>query len=268
MSLSQESLALSSWAVHDWIGETFLSGPGLSPPHNPHLGRVLELPHEAKSQLGITTLEICHFHLVQEPKQLERLRSACVRAGTRLHQLLIDDGDIAHPTDRFAYLEWIGGWIQAASVAGFERVRIIAGKQQATPESVKTSIESFKMLLDLAKSLKVAISTENWHELMEDPETVLQVLAGTNGQLGLVLDFGNYTGPEKYEKLARIAPKATSAHAKCNFERGIPDKDDFRKCLRILEAVDFKGLATLVHPEKGNEWAALEIQRDLALGLS
>lgn len=265
MTQTKTNLALSSWAVHDWVGETFPSGPGLAAPRGANLGKILQLPQEAKSRLGIDTLEICHFHLVQDKTQLDRLRSACVRSGTKLFQLLIDDGDISHPIERIAYLEWMGGWIEAAAHAGFERVRVSPGRQNATPETVLAAIDSLKMLNDMAKAMKVGLSIENWHELAQDPQTVLAIMEALGKDLGLVVDFGNYVGPDKYERLAKLAPKATSCHAKIDFVNQEPNVEDFRQCQKLMREADFKGNWTLVHPEKADEWGALELQRSLAL---
>jgi sugar phosphate isomerase/epimerase len=223
------------------------------------------LPAKAKNELGIDTLEVCHFHLVQDPHELERFHGACVRSQTRLFQLLIDAGDITHPTDTIAHLEWIGGWIGAAAHAGFERVRIIGGMQPPTLETMRRAAEGFRMLQAVAQSQKVEISTENWHELLATADAVTELLDCLSGEIGLVADFGNFSGPSKYEELAAIAPLATSLHAKCNFNGGEPDAEDFDKCLEIVARTGFKGVATLVHPEPSDNWAALAKQKALFL---
>ena len=110
-------LALSSWAVHAWIGQSFNYKVG-EPPAFGSLDRVLQLPRRAKA-FGIQALEICDFHLVPDRVEIERLRALADDAGIALFQLLIDQGDITHPTDAEANLSYIEGWISAAAWGAF-----------------------------------------------------------------------------------------------------------------------------------------------------
>ena len=249
-------VALSSWAVHAWIGQNFEYLPGQLPATGT-LDRILLLPARAKA-FGIAALEVCDFHLVPDRAEVDRLRDVAANVGIPLFQLLIDQGDITHPTEAEANLTYIESWIRVAAWGGFSRVRVIAGQQPPSAEAIALSVSGLCRLKELGDQLGVGVSTENWQALMATPEIVTEVLERTG--VGLVFDFGNWNGPGKYDRLGRIARFATSCHAKCDFEQGEALIEDFETCLGIAKDAGFDGILTLVHPEQPDEWAALEPQ--------
>jgi hypothetical protein len=101
--------------------------------------------------------------------------------------------------------------------------------------------------------------TEYWHSLMQSAVEVNQVLDALDGRLGLCADFGNWSGPEKYDQLAAILPRAESCHAKCHFaDGGTPDEADYLRCLDLTRAAGFAGPYTLIYDGPGDdEWAGL-----------
>ncbi len=250
-------LALSSWAVHGWVGQDFSFKPGDGLPTGT-LDRLLTLPANACG-FGFSALEVCDFHLVPDEHQMLLFREAALAAGIPLFQLLIDEGDISHPTNSDSQLAYTELWIRLAALGGFSRVRVSAGKQPATAESVSRAISGLLRLKAVATEVGIGISTENWHALMSTPEVVEEVLGATG--VGFTFDFGNWNGPGKLERLGRIARFATSCHAKCDFASGVPLLEDFEACLQLARDSGFDGNLTLVHPEAPDEWAALEPQK-------
>jgi sugar phosphate isomerase/epimerase len=250
-------LALSSWAVHAWIGQNFEYLPGRPQPTG-NLDRVLQLPKRARD-FGASALEVCDLHMIPGRDEIEKLRMSASEAGISLFQLLIDHGDITHPTESEINLAYIENWISVAAWGGFSRVRVIAGRQPASNQTIALSIQGLCRLKDLGAELGVGVSTENWLELMATPAIVAEVLERAG--IGLVFDFGNWNGPGKYDRLGQIARFATSAHAKCDFDDGKPCIEDFETCLRIARDAGFDGNLTLVHPEQPDEWSALEPQK-------
>jgi sugar phosphate isomerase/epimerase len=251
------ALTLSSWAIHDWIGQNFEFKPGDAPP-SCALDRLLLLPAKAR-EFGVQALEICDFHLVPNEAAMQCFRAVAAEAEMPLFQLLIDSGDISHPTDSEIHLAYVEAWIRLAPIGGFARVRVSAGRQKPTREAVELSISGLLRLKKVAEDLGVGISTENWHALMSTPEVVCEVLERTG--LGFVFDFGNWNGEDKLGRLGQIAKYATSCHAKCDFTDGKPLLDDFEACLRLAKSSGFDGNLTLVHPEPPDEWAFLEPQK-------
>ncbi len=225
------------------------------------MSRLLELPEAARAQ-GITTLEVCHFHLPRhDPPLLSKFRECCSAQGVQLFSLLIDDGDLAHPQYHQRDRSWIEGWIKTAAELGFERVRVIAGKQDPLPQTLARSRDNLAYLISVSAKLGLRVTTENWHRLLSHPEPLLGLLQEFDGQLGLCLDFGNWLGPTRHHDLAQIAHLAESCHAKCWFKDGQPDLEEFRACLEIMRGVGFDGPFTLVQGLESEEWESLSPQQ-------
>ena len=260
-------VSVSTWALHSLVGTVAPGRPGdpdgtLMSPH-PGMLDLLEVPARLAA-LNIHTMEVCHFHLpTRDPAYLGELQSAARDAGVEIWSLLVDDGDITHPTEGDRDREWVRDWIDSASYLGARCVRVIAGKQEATPDTLARSRAQMATLAVEAFVRGLHLTTENWFALLSQPAAVNDLLHRLNGAVGLCLDFGNWQGDDKYDRLAQIAPRAVSCHAKCNYTNGTPDTDDFRRCLALLDAAGFSGPFTLVYAEPGRVWETVAEQRDL-----
>lgn len=262
-------LSVSTWSLHRTLGRPAFYGPEDSQiPVGSH-GRgalsLVELPAQLAS-FGITTLEICHFHLPsREPAYLAELRAALGAAGVQPFALLVDAGDITGP-DASRDTAWIRGWIDVAAAIGAERMRVIAGKEEPTDETLARSAATLRALAAQAAAAGVRLTTENWFPLLSRPDAVLSLLDELDGQVGLCLDFGNWGGDGKYERLSLIAPRAESCHAKAHFTGpAAMDRADFVRCLDLTRAAGFSGPYTLIYDgPSDDEWAGLTLEREVA----
>ena len=258
-------IAVSSWALHEELGKpSFYGATDEKIPlesHNNGELSLLEMPAALKKR-GIRTMEICHFHLPSRDKDyLEALREKMDISGVTLHALLIDDGDLTNAETGPRDLEWIHDWLPVAARLGAQKARVIAGKTKGE-SCLKTSALMLRLLARYAEALRVQLTIENWFPLLETPESVQQLLNNTEGRVQLNLDFGNWSGPDKYENLAAIAPHATSCHAKADFDdAGNLDETDFARCLALPYSADFHGPFTLV----AGGWSGIEKSRDFIL---
>jgi hypothetical protein len=103
--------------------------------------------------------------------------------------------------------------------------------------------------------------TENWYATLSRPEYVLQMLEALEGDLGLCVDFGNWSGPTKYEDLDAIMPHARSCHTKARFENGELERADFIRCLDLAKQHNFGGPHTLIYDSGGDEWQGLAAEK-------
>lgn len=80
--------------------------------------------------------------------------------------------------------------------------------------------------------------------------------------LGLLADFGNWKGPDKYRRLETILSRAADTHAKADFSEAGMDAEDFRRCLAACAAAGYAGPFTLIYDgPSDDEWAGLATER-------
>jgi sugar phosphate isomerase/epimerase len=254
---------VSTWSLHRTLGRyvapdsATLGGPFMAPPAEPSGLTLLELPAELKKH-GYGAVQIVHFHIPsRSPEYLAQLRGALEASEIELETLLIDDGDLTDLANIDRVEAWIEEWLGVAVALGAKRARLMAGRSLPTPELV---VESAQRLVRLAEAYPdVRIVTENWMRMLPDAETVLALFEETGDAIGLLIDLGNWSGPEKYDELARIAPLAETCHAKCHFPDGVLDADDYRRTLTILKDAGFAGPLSLIYDgPDADEWGRLD----------
>lgn len=258
-------LSVSTWSLHRTLGKPRPYGPDGAPGAASGGVSLLELP-ALVALAGIRTLEICHFHLPsRDPIYLAELRSAVNDAGIELWSLLIDGGDISDATNAARDTRWSEEWIDVAAALGATNSRVAAGKSAPSPEALERSKNSMRRLAAYARMQGVQLMTENWLSLLSTAEAVNDLLDSLDGELALCVDFGNWTGPDKYEQLAQIMPRAVACHAKCHFSGpDAPDRDDYLRCLAMTRAVGFAGPYTLIYDgPDADEWRGLRLEQEM-----
>ena len=86
-----------------------------------------------------------------------------------------------------------------------------------------------------------------------------RLLAAAGGNVGRVIDTGNWRGPKRLAELARIAPRAETCHAKCHFAGSEPDVEEFQRALAILRDAGYSGPMALIYDAvDDDEWGQLE----------
>ena len=268
--MSTPRLSVSSWSLHRQLGKPGFTGPAHdmqipTETHNKGAIPLLDLPKHI-AEFGINTMELCHFHLPSvEQTYLLELRTAFQDADVELFSLLIDEGDITHPSHAERDIAWIEKWIDIAGVLGAKCTRVIGGKAEPTKETLTQSQQILSKLTERADTAGIRLMTENWFSIFSTPENVLTLLDQLDGKVGLCLDFGNWQGEAKYTNLAEIAPLAESCHTKAHFTapREI-DKEDFIQCLELTKNAGFAGPHTLIYDGPGDdEWEGLAIEREV-----
>ncbi|CAN5534204.1 TIM barrel protein [soil metagenome] len=256
--------SVSTWALHSLLQSCGNGRPGddqaqLMGDPGGSLS-LLDVPVNI-ARRGFMTMELCHFHIpTRDADYLSEFRAALFEEEVDLWSLLIDDGNITDPLTSERDVEWTKGWIDTAATLGSKCVRIAGGKNLGETEK---AIQNLSELADYASAKKVRVLTENWFETLSNPDAVEQVFDALGDKIGLCFDFGNWSGPDKYTNLSRIAKYATSCHAKCNYQNGTPDVADFEKCLEITRENGFDGPYTLVYGEPGMVWDSLAEQKTL-----
>jgi sugar phosphate isomerase/epimerase len=262
------STAVHDWSLHRTLGRYVsqdANPPGATGGMQPRAAdesalTLLELPTELAAR-GYDTVQLCHFHLPsRDPAYLSELRASLAEAHVILDALLVDSGDLVHPTDADEHEAWIAGWLEDAAALGARRGRVIAGQADPTPDLLSRSA---RRLRRLAAASPVRVVTENWMALLPTASDVHQLLDATYGEIGLLIDLANWTGPDRDVQLSSIAALAETSHAKCMTRPdGSLDTDDFRRALTAVTTHGFTGPLCLVYdgPDP-DEWQGLETCR-------
>ncbi|UKS29242.1 sugar phosphate isomerase/epimerase [Paenibacillus sp. HWE-109] len=268
-------LSLTSWSLHRNLGplrwtrwDETARTTYTETQDQPELLTLLELP-AILADKGFTSVEICHFHFPDTSAgYLQALKQSFQKAGIRFYTLLIEYGDIssADAGRREADLAWIEGWIDIAANAGAERVRVIAGDANpADQEALERSANGLSELGQYAAARGVKVVTENFHALTSEADNCLALLERCGETIGFTSDFGNFKGEGKYKALARTIPRSESIHAKAQTDAGgIPDEDEFIRCMDLVKQAGYEGPITLVYDGPGDMWEGIERVRKLA----
>lgn len=259
--------AVSTWSLNRTLGKyqgpfTSVGDEGVPVALAAGALSLLDLPAELRAH-GYDAVQICHFHFpARDSAYLAELRSALAASNITLDAILVDAGDLTHPTDVAAHEAWIGEWLDVATELGATRARVCAGRSAPTPETLQQGGEGLARLAVAHPGVRVI--TENWLELLADADAVLAVRQITGDQVGLMIDLGNWSGPDKYDELARIAPFAETCHAKCDFSADGPDREDYVRALTVTRDGGFDGTMALIYSgPDDDEWAGLDTEWEL-----
>jgi L-ribulose-5-phosphate 3-epimerase len=126
-------------------------------------------------------------------------------------------------------------------------------------------IESFEKCLPAAEKYGVVMALENHWGLGRVPEGVLKIVEAVHSPwLGVTADTGNFL-EEPYEKLAKLAPKATFVQAKTYYGGGIyyTLDLDYNRIASIFRAANYRGYISLEF--EGHESPMTALPKSLAL---
>lgn len=219
---------------------------------------LLELPAQLAAH-GVASAQLCHFYLPRtDPAYLAELRDAFATAQVDLECFLVDDGDVTHPEHGAQQQRWLSGWIEIAEQLGAPRVRVPAGDQPPTPQTLALSAERLRGLATAHPGIRVL--TENWRALLSDAETTRELLERLEGEVGLLIDTGNWDGANKYEQIAAVAGVAECSQVKARESSpGVLDAEDLTRSLAALQEAGYRGRLSLVYAgSDDDEWGRLD----------
>jgi len=252
------AIGVSTWTLHRALAQVFPNSPEapLSTADAGEGDHSLEQLVEKTLGLGYSHVELCHFHLPFGDASISKIFE---QHQLQLGCLLIDGGDWTHPEFGDRDAAWIGNWTRFARDLGARRVRVIAGKTR-TVDALKVAADRFTHLAAAVPNIE--LSTENWFDVLAEPADVKALMRDVP-ELKLCLDFGNWTNPNKYERLAEIAADATYSHAKADFhpQTVVIEADDYDACLQLMKVNGYTGPYTVVNGGSLDPWAALAATR-------
>lgn len=218
---------------------------------------------------NIHTLDLCIQHIPTiEAGYLAELRDAFADAGVELFQLLIDLGDVSSPDPqvRDADMAMAKRWIEIAREVGAIGVRYVPGDSEPSPGTMQLAGKAFHELADYAIQCGIKPATENYKTMNQRAATLLEILDYSDLEYGLIADFGNARGPDKFDTLAQLLPRATSIHAWAEYdEAGTLNREEFRHCLTMARDSGFDGpimllggLPAAIYKAKRDFWGGID----------
>ena len=214
---------------------------------------LLDFPAKVAAH-GIHCVDLCIQHIPNiEPGYLAELRSAFESANVELYQLLVDIGEIASSDaeERAASIKLTRRWMEIAAELGSSGIRYVPGESAPNPENIRASGEAFRELYDYGVACGLEPATENYKFFNNEAEDLLQVLDIAERDYGVVADFGNANGPNKFDILEKLMPRATAVHHWVKVdEDGTLDLEDAKRCLNMARDNNFDGPFMLLggHP--------------------
>ena len=214
---------------------------------------LLDFPAEVAAH-GINCVDLCIQHVPNiEPGYLAELRSAFESADVELYQLLVDIGEIASadPAERSASIALTRRWTEIAAELGSTGLRYVPGDSKPDGENIRATGEAFRELYDYCLECGVEPATENYKAFNKKADDLLQVLEISERDYGLVADFGNARGPDKYDNLSKLMPRATAIHQWVMIDdEAAVNAEDSKRCLTMARENGFDGPIMLLggHP--------------------
>ena len=259
--------ALHTWSLFRTMGRYVAPGsaPSGALAENTDGGGLplLELPAQLAAH-GFASAQLCHFYLpTTEASYLAELRAAFDAAGVDLEVLLVDDGDVVHPEHGREQQRWLGSWLDVAEQLGTPRVRVPAGDQLPSEETLALSAARLRELAAEHPDLRVL--TENWRGLLVDAAATRRLLDLLEGEVGLLVDTGNWDGEDKYRQIAEVAGQAECSQVKARESApGVLDEADLEQSLEVLAEAGYAGRLSLVYAgSDDDEWGRLAQMQEI-----
>jgi sugar phosphate isomerase/epimerase len=239
--------ALTSWSLHFSLTDGTLT--------------LLELPARMRDA-GISTLEICHFHIpATDAGFIGALRRALAQAEVELFSILIDTGNIAtaDASCQAADMRTIKGWIDVASRLGASAVRVVAGEEPPDDEAALVrSAAALRQLAAYANERNVRVLTENFRPLLSTAANCNRLLDELDGAVGLCADIGNFPASVRHAEFSAIVGRASVVHVKATYDAaGNIEASTLHACLDASVQAGFAGPYTLVYDRDGHVWPRL-----------
>jgi sugar phosphate isomerase/epimerase len=240
------------------------------------------------ADMGFDGVEILEKQMhTKEPAYLRKLKRQSLVAGLALRGLSTHQSFLfPKAEERKKNIDITIASIEMAYVLGIPTVRINTGRWgtskdfdelmknrgiepplpgYADEDAFPWVIESIERCLPAAEKCGVVLGLENHWGLARTPEGLLRIVNAVNSPwLGVTLDTGNFL-EDPYQRIEKIAPKATHVHAKTYYGGGMwyTLDLDYARIAAILRKANYRGYISLEF--EGNEDPKMAVPKSLAL---
>lgn len=147
-------------------------------------------------------------------------------------------------------------WISYAADMGAPVIRIFAGtvpKGDQEEAAIERCVEGINKSLEFAAQKGVFLALENHGGITATAEQMLSIIEKVDDSpwFGVNFDSGNFHSEDPYRELEMIAPYTINAQikAKMKLADGEKEPSDFKRIIRILKDVNYRGYVVLEYEE-------------------
>lgn len=210
--------------------------------------KLTDIPEYFSKRFRIHNIEFWSKHFEStDQAYLQSIARMLRRNNSKLINIQVDTKyDVSDPDteNREKALSEMRIWIDVAATLSSQMVRV-----SIMNKSLEEAINSVQILNEYASKKGVKLLVENHFDLFSNPENHVKLYKEiTNGNFGLLADFGNYGKKvDRYKALEQIAPYTKLVSSKTLMF----DKDynhtsfDFARCIRIMEKAGYQGIYSL-----------------------
>lgn len=147
-------------------------------------------------------------------------------------------------------------WIDYSAALGAPAIRIFAGtvpKGESEDVARERCIAGINQSLEYAATKGVCLALENHGGITATPEQMLKIIEGVKPSpwFGVNFDGGNFSTPDPYADLAKIAPYAINAQIKVEVSPGgKKEMADLPRVVKILKDAYYRGFLVLEYEAK------------------
>jgi len=211
----------------------------------------IDLPRICREELGVTGLEyVNQFFDFPTMSNLSKLRQAGKDYGVESVLIMIDnEGDMAavDKKERMQAARMHRKWVDIAQYLGCHAVRCNLGGPRENwkqdKDIAKRASESFRDLLDYAKTANLNVVIENHGRASSDPDVLVSLMKTVNDpNFGTLPDFGNVNPGDSQEEVTRkLVPYAKGISVKAMWRADGSHPYSVENCLKICMDAGYTG---------------------------
>ena len=157
-------------------------------------------------------------------------------------------------------------WEKTALYYGFYGAHYTPQSFRKAYLALTAAEESAARLRELAaEHPDLRVLTENWRGLLVDAAATRRLLDLLEGEVGLLVDTGNWDGEDKYRQIAAVAGQAECSQVKARESApGVLDEADLEQSLEVLAEAGYAGRLSLVYAgSDDDEWGRLAQMQEI-----
>lgn len=209
------------------------------------------------TEFGVDGVELIDEHLPgRDAASLDRVAGLAADYDLEIACLSVYYNDFAKVSsaERRQDVEAVTDWLDAADSLGADVLRAFTGfpglhdRTHEDPDVWRDVTVCLQECVDYARTVETTLAIENHNHdgLIRTADDVFRVRSRINGDLGLVLDLGNYTdGLDSVQRTLHLADHVHAAYDAVSPDGSEPSHEYYADVISTLAAQGYDGFVTL-----------------------